>query len=137
MLTAKQTKFLASYQLTGNSTESAINAGYSAKNAQSQGCRLMKDPEILAELAKFQSKKAMEFTKADFVSKALKDYEETPLIEANRPRFLELAAKGSGLIGVNQDTKPNQTLNLTQINITGGESQSQLWELTRKLLGNE
>lgn len=136
MLTEKQAKFLASYQITGNPTESAKNAGYSAKNAPSQGCRLMKDPEILAELEKFRANKAKTLTKEDFVDKALRDYEETPLVEANRPRFLELAGKGAGIIGTVSD-KPSQTINnLTQININGSETPAQLWETTRKLIGD-
>lgn len=136
-LTSKQERFIASYKLTGNATESAINAGYSAKNAAPQGCRLMKDPEILAEIETWRASKAKTLTKEDFVDKALRDYEETPLIEANRPRFLELAGKGAGILG-NQSSQNAQTINnLTQINISGGESQPQLWDLTRKLLGND
>ena len=52
------------------------------------------------------------FSKDNFVEYALKDYQETPLTESNRPRFLELAGKGAGIIGADRDSRPNQTLNV-------------------------
>lgn len=138
LLSARMSKFVASYQLTGNATQSAINAGYSATNARIEGFRLLRNPKIVAELETWKAHKLkMQFSKEDFVDYALKDYKETPLCEANRPRFLELAAKGAGIIGGEKDHKPSQTLNLTQITINGGEGQLDLWNMTRKMLESQ
>lgn len=95
-LTDKQAKFIASYQLTHNSTESAINPGYSVKTAAQAGCRMLKNPKVINELKQWQVKKSKEFRKEDFIDLALKDYGAVDVKEANRPRFLELAAKGAG-----------------------------------------
>ena len=135
-LTAKQSKFVASYQLTGNPRESAINAGYSVKSAPEIACRLVKNPKIIAQIDQWKAKKSQELTQADFVTKALRDYEDTPLIEANRPRFLQLAGQGAGIIGSQNDSRPTQTNNI-QINISGHESAAELWSAARKLLSNE
>jgi len=135
ILTSRQSKFLASYQLTGNPTESAINAGYSVKTAPQAGSKLIRNPKIVAELDKWKAKKSLEVTKEDFVSKAMNDYESLDLVEPNKPRFLDIAGKALGYLGASE--KGNSTTNNVQINIalTGNESQGELWELTRKLIG--
>lgn len=136
MLTAKQSKFVASYQLSNNPTQSAINAGYSAKSAPVEGNRLLKNPKILAELEQWRAKKAQDLSKADFVDLAIGDYKNLELTEPNKPRFLDIAGKALGYIGSSGDNRPQTINNLTQINISGSESQKELWEMTRKLLGN-
>jgi phage terminase small subunit len=48
-LTAKQQTFVAEYLANGfNATQAAISAGYSAKTADSQACRLLKLPAVAA-----------------------------------------------------------------------------------------
>jgi hypothetical protein len=135
ILTSRQSKFLASYQLTGNPTESAINAGYSVKCAPQAGSKLMRNPKIIAELDKWKAKKASEITKEDFIDKAMGFCDELETVEPNKPRFMDIAGKALGYIGASE--RANSTTNNVQINIalTGKESQSELWELTRKLLG--
>lgn len=133
-LTSKQAKFVASYQITQNATQSAINAGYSPKSAACIGSQLINNPKIKAEIEEWKAKKAIEITKEDFIDLAIKDYKKLDLTEPNKPRFLDIAGKALGYTGNNGENKPNQTMNLTQININGSESQPQLWELTRKLL---
>lgn len=135
-LTSKQSKFIASYQIIRNATQAAINAGYPEKTAASMGCQLMKNPKIVAELDAWKAKKASEITKDDFIDLAISDFKSLELTEANRPRMLDIAGKALGYIGTGAN-QPTQTLNLTQVNISGGESQPQLWDLTRKLLGND
>lgn len=46
MLTPSKAKFTAEYIRTGNATQSAITAGYSAKTAKSQGSRLLTDVDV-------------------------------------------------------------------------------------------
>ena len=139
MLTSKQAKFVASYQLTHDATESAKNAGYSAKNAAPQGCRLMKDPEILAELSQWRAKKGQELSKPDFIDMAMEDYRNVEVKEPNRPRFLEIVGKTLGHLGSGIDSRPQQSVTLNQININAIESSASsadLWSLTRKLLSD-
>lgn len=45
-MTARQKKFCYEYAITGNATQSAINAGYAEKTARSQGQRLLTLPSV-------------------------------------------------------------------------------------------
>ena len=136
-LTSKQAKFVASYQLNHNSTQSAINAGYPAKSAPSIGCQLLRNPKVIAELDAWKAKKASEITKEDFVDLALNDYKSLELTEANKPRFLDLVGKTLGYTATKQDAGIiNNTLNI-QLNNTVDQkslSPAQLWEEARRLL---
>jgi hypothetical protein len=137
-LTSKQAKFVASYQIEPNSTRAAINAGYPEKTAASMGCQLLKNPKVKAELDAWKTKKAGEITKSDFIDIAMERFRSLEVTEPNSPRFLDLAGKALGHIGANGDGKQATTINnLTQINFNGSESTGELWEMTRKLLGND
>lgn len=48
----RQERFIEEYLIDFNASRAAIAAGYSSKNAKSQGWRLLADPEIQAELTK-------------------------------------------------------------------------------------
>ena len=136
-LTSKQAKFVASYQINPNATQSAINAGYPEKTASSMGWQLLKNPKIQLELTNWKSKKAKEFTKEDYIDTALNDYRSLELAEPNKPRFLDIAGKALGYIGANgSDNRPNQslTININNVEING-KPQAELWDLTRKLIG--
>lgn len=50
-LNAKQQRFVAEYLIDLNATQAAIRAGYSAKNANQHGYRLLTIPEIAAAVA--------------------------------------------------------------------------------------
>lgn len=135
-LTARQAKFVASYQINHSATESAVNAGYSVKTAGPIGCRLLKNPKIINELEKWRVKKGMEISKPDYVDMALEDYRSLEVVEPNRPRFLEIVGKTLGHLGQN-DGKPQQSLTFNQLNINTADSASspeELWAITRKLL---
>lgn len=49
-LNAKQQKFVDEYALTGNATQSAINAGYSEKSADTTGSRMLRNDKVSAYL---------------------------------------------------------------------------------------
>lgn len=48
----RRTRFIKEYLLDQNATRAAIAAGYSEKGARVQGCRLLADPNIAAEVNK-------------------------------------------------------------------------------------
>lgn len=50
-LNLRQQKFADEYIITGNATQSAINAGYSERTARSQGQRLLTNVDIKAYMA--------------------------------------------------------------------------------------
>lgn len=133
-LTIKQQRFIEAYKQHGDATKAAISAGYALKSANVEGSRLLKSAKILAELKQWKYRKASEITRDDFVDMALNDYKQLDVTEPNKPRFLDIAGKTLGYIGSNND-KPSQTINNTQININGTEIQTELWEMTRKALG--
>lgn len=51
-LNEKQRRFLDAYLIDPNGTKAAITAGYSAKTATEQASRLLRHPEVAAELAR-------------------------------------------------------------------------------------
>lgn len=51
-LTVKQQKFVESYIVSGNATQSAIEAGYSKKTAYQSGSENLKKPQIMKALEK-------------------------------------------------------------------------------------
>ena len=51
-LTERQRRFVEAYQLHGNATHAALEAGYSKRTAPSQGARLLKNANVAAELQK-------------------------------------------------------------------------------------
>ena len=134
-----EAKFLGFYLAdpTGNATQAALKAGYSPKSAGQQGSQLLRKPKLIAEIEKHKASRREELSKESYIDLAIKDYKSLDAKEPNKPRFLDIAGKALGYIGANNDQKPSTINNLTQINITGAENQSELWELTRKLLGNE
>jgi len=137
MLTERQSKFVASYQLTGNTTEAAKNAGYSVKTADVIGCRLIKNPKIVNQLEQWKAKKSSEISKADFIDIAMGKFNGLESTEPNSPRFLDLAGKALGHIGSTND-RPSSTINnVTQININAINTQADAWALTRKLLESQ
>lgn len=52
MLTPKQERFVNEYMLDMNATQAAIRAGYSKRSAGAQGCDLLKNPNVSAEIEK-------------------------------------------------------------------------------------
>ena len=56
MLNPKQKRFVEEYLRTGNATEAALTAGYSAKSARSQGSKLLSMPEVQAYRRELEQK---------------------------------------------------------------------------------
>lgn len=138
MLTSKQSAFLEAYKVLNNPVKSAISAGYAAKSAHVEASRLMKNVKILSELNEWRKQKNLAISKADFVDMALDDYRSLETTEPNKPRFLDIAGKALGYLGVNNEGKQaSQTLNVLNINMSGQEKQGDLWDMTRKLLQND
>ena len=65
-----------------------------------------------------------------------KDYKSLEKTEPNAPRFMDIAGKALGYIGVNQDSRPHQTLNVLQI-MTGKETRDELLARVRKRLTDD
>lgn len=53
-LTPREERFCQEYTVDYNQTWAASRAGYSPKSAAKQGCKLMKDPRILARIREIQ-----------------------------------------------------------------------------------
>ena len=146
-LTAKQSKFVDSYLVTGLKNDAAIYAGYPAKDAVVISCQLLKNPKIITKITEIKAKlaenklsielkDAKAFSKDEFVGYALNDYKALDITEPNKPRFLQLAGHASGILGTNDGRSSNTTNNI-QVNISGAETTAQLWELTRKIISGE
>lgn len=56
MLNPKQKRFVENYLRSGNATEAAVDAGYSARSARSWGSRLLQMPEVQAYRRELEQK---------------------------------------------------------------------------------
>ena len=83
--------------------------------------------DLVIQRAKEEAPKAMERMVA-----LAEDRENGPVCFKANEKIIEW-----GGVSAKLNAFPNQTLNLTQINITGNETPDQLWDLTRKLIGGE
>jgi phage terminase small subunit len=59
-LTAKQLRFVSEYLIDLTAKQAAIRAGYSAKTAEVQGCRLLSHAKVAAAITEGQAKLAQE-----------------------------------------------------------------------------
>lgn len=57
-LKPKEERFCLEYIVDYNQTKAATRAGYAEKSAAKTGCKLMKDPRILASIKKLQKEQA-------------------------------------------------------------------------------
>ncbi|MFC3227351.1 terminase small subunit [Marinibaculum pumilum] len=57
-MTPKQKRFVASYLVTGNATQAAIDAGYSEKTAARIGSENLRKPVIASEIAEAEARRA-------------------------------------------------------------------------------
>ena len=114
-LTAKQIKFVESYIVNGQGKLSAVNAGYPESQAASIGWQLLKNPKILTAIDSCRTKLRANFTKENYIDKALDTFEKLDITEPNSPRFYDIAGKALGYIGNGTDNK--SITNNTQINI--------------------
>lgn len=139
-INAKEAQFIANFTSPksegfDNATVSAKLAGYSPKTAAAQGWQLLKKPKIKTEIDRIKTNCLGILDKESFTKHAMSDYQSLDVNEPNKPRFLELAGKANGIIGASEQGKSGTTINnLTQININGTESQSELLALTRKII---
>lgn len=82
-MNTKQNEFIKAYsdpssESYGNATKSAIKAGYSAKRARSQGCVLLKLPEVSQQIATIEKNHAKkhEATLENKIQEAWENYLE-------------------------------------------------------------
>lgn len=57
-LTYKKERFCLEYVCDYNQTQAAIRAGYAEKSAAKTGCKLMKEPEVVAYIRQLQKEQA-------------------------------------------------------------------------------
>lgn len=71
-LTPKQRRFVEEYLIDLNATQAAIRAGYSAKTAEVQGCRLLRNAQVraLVEAGQVKARERCEVTR-DTIAKQL------------------------------------------------------------------
>ena len=93
-LSPRRVAFAKEYVRLGNGTQAAKAAGYSEVTAYSQGSRLLKNVEVLAEIERIRAKteKAETITRA-YVIAGLQDIAESGQTESSRVRALELLGK--------------------------------------------
>jgi phage terminase small subunit len=70
---AKQARFVAEYLVDLNATQAAIRAGYSARTAEQQGCRLLRNAQVASAVTEGKAKQL-----------AQADVSGTRVIEENR-----------------------------------------------------
>ncbi len=100
-LTAKQKRFCQEYVVDLNATQAAIRAGYSAKTANEQGCRLLANVSVKAHIAELQqaAAKRNEVTVDTVVGMLLDSYRDARAANQHGPavRAAELLGKKFGM----------------------------------------
>ena len=100
-LTPRQERFCQEYLIDLNATQAAVRAGYSAKTANEQGCRLLAHVSVKAHIAKLQqtAAKRNEVTVDTVVGMLLDSYSDAKAANQHGPavRAAELLGKGFGM----------------------------------------
>lgn len=111
-LSPKQQLFVDTYMATGNATQSAITAGYSAATAASAGSRLLKNVKVSTVLAGKQTALAK---KAEITHERLRD-ELAKLAFINMGDFMKIDLDGKPHVDW-EDLTDDQKAALTEISI--------------------
>lgn len=87
-MTAREMKFIEEYVISGNATRAAIAAGYSARCANRQGYKLLRRPQICAEiklrLEKISDAKLAETQEVmEYLTRVLRGEEKTVVVVAS------------------------------------------------------
>lgn len=93
----KRKTFIAEYLISGNATEAAKRAGYSARTAYSTGQRLLKNVEVMQEIQQKQNEalNKAEITVSEVVT-LIKEIAVSGKSETNRLRALDMLLKYLG-----------------------------------------
>ena len=107
----KQRRFAQEYAGCLNATEAAIRAGYSGRTAYSQGCRLLKHDEVMAEVEQYLAEAAERAEiSADWIIERLRHEATTAPTDGSRVRSLELLGRSKGLFVDRQETTEIQRM---------------------------
>lgn len=98
-LTPKKAAFVDEYLIDLNATQACIRAGYSAKTAEQQGSRLLRDVEVAAAIREAQAKRSVR-TKVDA------DYVLNRLAEIDQLDVLDILDGAGNFLPVAQWPKP-------------------------------
>jgi hypothetical protein len=139
----RQKAFLDNYILTNHVSESAIKAGYSAKCPAEIGSRLLRHPEIKAELARIQAEKDAKFnekkaqlSRENYIETAWKNF-ESETDPALRPRWFELCGRSLGYLAPKEQA-PAVTNNTLVVNMEHAKlTAEERWAKLRNLLNAE
>jgi hypothetical protein len=123
MLTDKELSFIAHFKLTGNATESYLNAGYKVKplSARVMACKLLKRPDIAEIVSRAQVNQVNQIvnapvnipkppkqfmkmpSKEEYIIKAWERTEDTDSSkkEETRAKYFELTGKAMGIFQEN------------------------------------
>ncbi len=95
-LTSKQRLFISEYLVDRNATQAAIRAGYSAKTADRQGYRLLRNAEIRAAVeSSTQARTERLALSADYVLKGIRE----TILQARTAAQYGSALRGYELLG--------------------------------------
>lgn len=108
-LTQRQLKFVLEYVKTGNSRKSALEAGYSPANADSQGSHLLRNPKVKAKIDELTNDMVERASvDHDFVIGNLVEIAQTKSEStANRIKALELLGKYMSMFNDKQTIEQN------------------------------
>ena len=101
MLTRRQKEFIRYYVETKNATEAGRLAGYSKKYVSSYVVRLMKNPEILAEIQRLLDER-YNLTKEEYIRKTI-ELHNNETQKSAKVRYWEIVGKSKGYLG--EDTR--------------------------------
>lgn len=112
-LTDMQEKFCQEYAKSGHATQSAINAGYSARSADVQGSRLSKQVKIRKRIAEIRAEEGIEInTERDNVLEMLYNIMDDPKSETqHKLKAIEMISKIEGYYKDTPEINVDNTVN--------------------------
>ena len=98
MLSPKRERFVRHYVQSGNTTQSAIEAGYSPRSAKQEGHRLLTFADVQAEIAALEATQhEADQVNREFVIAGLRELALNAKTESSRVRSYELIGKFLGM----------------------------------------
>ena len=105
LMNERQRRFVEAYLAEPSATNAAVQAGYSERTAYSQGSRLLKHPEVSAELSRRQARlRATSDVRVDEIVLQLNQTRVDPAVpHRERLKAIELLGKYLGMFSDRHD----------------------------------
>jgi len=135
-LTVKQTRFVGKYLQDGNATQAVREAYPNIKTDEARrvmGHKLVTNGNVQAHIQEIMDREGLT---PELVVRELKSL-ITDEDKSVKTKAIRIACEVMGLVGsggIYQQININDKQSISSMNLTGNETETQLWDLTRQLI---